>query len=187
MMRDEEGEQRNHHAVAEHVHENSDENKDEWGAAHDAIIYGVTDESLPVKAIRMDGEKDKMPDSEKITINMNAVDLGKIDLLVQEGVYSNRTDFIRTAIRSQLERHTLEVQQSIQRHSYVIGVLSYNRSELERIKSKGERIKITVVGLLNIAGDVTPELAAEVIESVQVRGVFNALEVVKIALAGRMK
>jgi Arc/MetJ-type ribon-helix-helix transcriptional regulator len=128
-----------------------------------------------------------MPDSEKITINMNAVDLGKIDLLVQEGVYANRTDFIRTAIRSQLEKHTFEVQQSVTRHSYVIGVVSYNRKDLEERREKGLRLIITVIGVLNLDNNIQPELAAQVIESVQVRGVFNASEAVKAALADRMK
>lgn len=128
-----------------------------------------------------------MPDSEKITINMNAVDLGKIDLLVQEGVYSNRTDFIRTAIRSQLEKHTFEVQQTVTRHSYVIGVLAYDRKDLEARRAQGVKLTITVVGMLNLANDIPPELAAEVIETVQVRGVFSASEAVKAALADRMK
>jgi Arc/MetJ-type ribon-helix-helix transcriptional regulator len=128
-----------------------------------------------------------MPDSEKITINMNAVDLGKIDLLVQEGVYSNRTDFIRTAIRSQLEKHTFEVQQSVARHSYVIGVLIYDRSDFEKWRANGQKIKLSVVGVLTLDNDIPAELAAEVIELVQVRGVFIASEAVKAALADRMK
>ena len=129
-----------------------------------------------------------MPDSEKITINMNAVDLGKVDLLVQEGIYSNRTDFIRTAIRAQLEKHTFEIQQSVTRHSYVIGALVYDASDLEKRKAKGEKLKMTVVGLLHLADNITPELALEVIERVQVRGVFNASAAVKAALeaANRM-
>jgi Arc/MetJ-type ribon-helix-helix transcriptional regulator len=128
-----------------------------------------------------------MPESEKITINMSAVDLGKIDLLVQEGLYSNRTDFIRTAIRSQLERHNLEVQQSVARHSYVIGVLIYNRKDFEGLKAKGEKLKIDLVGMLNLADDIPPHLAAEVIDSLQVRGIFNASRAVKDALADRTK
>lgn len=128
-----------------------------------------------------------MADTEKITINMSAVDLGKIDLLVQEGVYSNRTDFIRTAIRSQLEKHTIEVQQSISRNSYGIGVFIIERSDFERYKANNEKIKFTVVGLLHIANDVPASLASEVVESVQVRGIFRASEAVKAALADRMK
>jgi Arc/MetJ-type ribon-helix-helix transcriptional regulator len=128
-----------------------------------------------------------MPETEKITINMSAVDLGKIDLVVQEGLYSNRTDFIRTAIRSQLEKHNLEIQQSITRHSYVIGVLIYTRSDLEKWKEKGEKADLTVVGLLDLAGDIPVELAKEVIESIDVRGVFNASEALKTALADRIK
>lgn len=128
-----------------------------------------------------------MPESEKITINMSPVDLGKIDLLVQEGLYGNRTDFIRTAIRAQIEKHQLEVQQSVARHSYIIGVLIYDRKEFEAMKARGEKINLTVVGMVALAEDIPPELAAEVVESLQVRGVFNASQAVKIALADRMK
>jgi Arc/MetJ-type ribon-helix-helix transcriptional regulator len=128
-----------------------------------------------------------MTDTEKITINMSAVDLGKIDLLVQESLYSNRTDFIRTAIRSQLEKHTFEIQQSVTRHSFVIGVRSYDRSDLEKHKQKGEKMNIAIMGMFHLQNDVTAELAAEVIESVRVRGMFVASDAVKAALAERMK
>ena len=128
-----------------------------------------------------------MPDSEKITINMSAVDLGKVDLLVQEGLYSNRTDFIRTAIRSQLEKHTFEIQQSITRHSYVIGVLTFNRADFERRRQNNERLKIAIVGLLHFQNDISPELAAEVVESISVRGIFIAPDVVKAAVEDRME
>jgi Arc/MetJ-type ribon-helix-helix transcriptional regulator len=126
-----------------------------------------------------------MPDSEKITINMNAVDLGKVDLLVQEGVYSNRTDFIRTAIRNLLDKHTFEIQQSVIRHSYVIGVLTYNQASLERYQAKGERVKIQVIGVLTLDADIAPDLAKATIESIKIRGVFNASQAVKDALAER--
>jgi Arc/MetJ-type ribon-helix-helix transcriptional regulator len=128
-----------------------------------------------------------MPDTEKITINMSAVDLGKADLLVQEGLYSNRTDFIRTAIRSQLDKHNLEIQQSIARYSYVVGVLSYNRADLEKYKAKGEKIKIAIIGLLHFQDNVSAELAGEVIESIQVRGILIASEAVRAVLADRTK
>jgi Arc/MetJ-type ribon-helix-helix transcriptional regulator len=129
----------------------------------------------------------KMPDSEKITINMNAVDLGKVDLLVQEGVFANRTDFIRTAIRNLLDKHSFEIQQSITRHSFVIGVLTYNRSDLERYQSKNERVKIQVIGVLNFDSEIPADLAVEVVESIKVRGVFNASQAVKEALADRLR
>ena len=128
-----------------------------------------------------------MPDTEKITINLSAVDLGKIDLLVQEGLYSNRTDFTRTAIRNLLDKHNLEIQQSVARHSYLIGALAYDKSDFEKRRSKGEKIKLTVVGVLHLASDVSPELALQVVESIQVRGIFHASEAVKAALADRMK
>jgi len=128
-----------------------------------------------------------MPDTEKITINLSAVDLGKIDLLVQEGLYSNRTDFTRTAIRNLLDKHNLEIQQSVARHSYLIGALAYDKSDFEKRRSKGEKIKLTVVGVLHLASDISPELARQVVESIQVRGIFHASEAVKAALADRMK
>ena len=128
-----------------------------------------------------------MPDSEKITINMSAVDLGKVDLLVQEGLYSNRTDFIRTAIRAQLEKHTLEVQQSVVRHSYGIGVFSYDRRELETLHAAGQKVTINVLGLLVLDDAIPVDLARETIASIQVRGIFQARPELKEALADRIK
>ena len=128
-----------------------------------------------------------MPDTEKITINMSAVDLGKVDLLVQEGLYSNRTDFIRTAIRNLLDKHSPEIQQSVTRHSYSIGALTYDKSDLEKLRTKGEKINLTLVGFLHLTSDIPPELALEVIESIEVRGVFHASEALKAALTERIK
>ena len=128
-----------------------------------------------------------MPDTEKITINMSAVDLGKIDLLVEEGLYSNRTDFIRTAIRNLLDKHSFEIQQSVTRNAFVIGALSYSRSDLEKWKAKGEKKKITILGLLHLHDDITPELADETIESIRLLGIFVVSDEVKAILADRMK
>jgi len=128
-----------------------------------------------------------MPDSEKMTINISAVDLGKIDLLVQESLYSNRTDFIRTAIRNQLDKHGLEIQQSVTRNSFTIGALVYDKSDFEKRKAKREKIKLNLIGVLHLASDISPELAREVIDSIQVRGIIHASEAVKAALADRMK
>jgi Arc/MetJ-type ribon-helix-helix transcriptional regulator len=128
-----------------------------------------------------------MSDTEKITINMSAVDLGKVDTLVNEGLYSNRSDFIRTAIRSQLEKHTFEIQQSVTRHSSVIGVLSYSRVDLEKRKQKGKKMSFSVIGMLVLQNDIPADLAVEVIEEVKVRGIFNASPEVKAALADRIK
>ena len=128
-----------------------------------------------------------MPESEKITINLSAVDLGKIDLLVQEGLYANRSDLIRTAIRNQLDKHSLEIQQSVTRNAYTIGVLAYDKSDFERFKAKGKKIRMTVIGMLHLGKDITPELGLEVIESIQVRGIFHASDELKAALADRME
>lgn len=118
---------------------------------------------------------------------MSAVDLGKVDLLVQEGLYSNRTDFIRTSIRNLLDKHNLEIQQAVSRHSYAIGVLVFDKSDFDKHKNKGEKIKINVVGFLRLSNDISPELACEVIESIQVRGIFQAGDATKAALADRIK
>lgn len=130
-----------------------------------------------------------MADTEKITINMNAVELGKVDLLVEEGHYSNRTDFIRSAIRAQLEKHAVEVQQSVVRSSYVVGAFFYNRADLESYKERKEKVKVNVVGICTLATDISPALAVEVIESIKVSGIFQASADVKEALqkAGKIK
>lgn len=128
-----------------------------------------------------------MPESEKITINMNVVDLGKVDTLVQEGVYSNRTDFIRTAIRNLLDKHSLEIQQTVSRNSFAIGILVYDRSDLEKVRARGEKLNFNIIGMLSLDKDIPVDLADDVIESVQVRGVFNASEPVKAVLSDRMK
>jgi Arc/MetJ-type ribon-helix-helix transcriptional regulator len=127
-----------------------------------------------------------MSETEKITINMSVVDLGKVDLLVQEGLYSNRTDFIRTAIRGQIKTHDFEVQQSVQRHSFGIGVYHFSREDLEQVKADGKSLTITTIGLLHLADDISPELAADTIDEIRVRGAFRAPESVKQALSDRI-
>jgi Arc/MetJ-type ribon-helix-helix transcriptional regulator len=126
-------------------------------------------------------------DSEKITINLGYVDLGQIDLMVHEGFYSNRTDFIRTAIRNQLERHADVVKGSTVRNGLDLGLRHYSREDLEAARSAGEMLHIQVLGLASIAPDVTPELASATIASVVVLGALHASPVVKAALADRMR
>lgn len=128
-----------------------------------------------------------MADTEKITINVSVVDLGKVDLLVDEGFYSNRTDFIRTGMRNQLDKHSDDVKESATRRTIVMGVISYSRKDLEERLAKGVRLKVTVVGMFMLAEDVSPELAEQTIESVEVYGVFRANKAVKAALADRTK
>ena len=129
----------------------------------------------------------KVADSEKITINLGFVDLGQVDLMVQEGFYSNRTDFIRTAIRNQLERHADVVKQSTSRKSLDLGLRNYGREDLEAVRRAGEMLHINVLGLASIAQDVTPELARATIASVSVLGALHATAAVKAALADRMR
>ncbi|CAN7652856.1 CopG family transcriptional regulator [Pseudoduganella sp. LjRoot289] len=128
----------------------------------------------------------KTSDSEKITINLGPIDLGQIDLLVQEGFYANRTDLIRTAIRNQLAQHADVVKQTVARKSLVLGMQHYSRQDLEALQAAGERLRIHVLGLASIANDVSVELALATIESVFVLGALHASAVLKTALAGRI-
>lgn len=127
-----------------------------------------------------------MPDTEKITINLNVVDLGRIDLLVGQGFYTTRTDFIRAAIRSQVDKHKSEIQDTITRTSSVIGVLVYDAKDLEKLKANHERLEINIIGMLVLNKDITPELARETIQSIKVYGSFKAPEPVREALVDRI-
>ena len=129
----------------------------------------------------------KPGDSEKITINLGHVDLGQIDLLVQEGFYANRTDFIRTAIRNQLERHGEAVRQSVARHQLELGLRHFTVGQLESARAAGERLHIQVLGLAVIAPDVSPELALDTIASIYVLGALQASPAVKAALGDRIR
>ncbi|GJE29162.1 CopG family transcriptional regulator [Methylobacterium organophilum] len=128
----------------------------------------------------------RVADSEKITVNLGFVDLGRIDLMVRDGFYGNRADFIRTAIRNQLERHDEAVRQSVSRNRLDLGLRQIGRAELEAARDAGTPLHIHVVGLASIAGDVTPELARAAIASVQVLGAFQASPAVKAALSDRI-
>ena len=123
--------------------------------------------------------------TEKITINLGLIDLGQIDLLVQEGFYTNRTDFIRSAIRTQLATRASAVDQSVKRNALVLGTQNYSRADLARLRVEGERVQIRVLGLATIASDVPVELALATIDSVEVLGAFRASPAVKKALAPR--
>jgi len=131
--------------------------------------------------------KPKISESEKITINLGLIDLGKIDLLVQEGFYSNRTDLIRTAIRNQLTTHSDIVTQTVARKSLVLGLQSWSRADLEAVQAAGEKLQIQVLGLATIAADVSAELALATIGSISVLGAFHASAAVKAALTGRIR
>src|SRR3954468_20233133 len=125
--------------------------------------------------------------TEKITLNLGLVDLGQIDLLVQEGFYANRTDFLRTAARAQLAVHADALQRTVERKTLVLGLENYTRQQLEDASAAGRRLQIRVLGLAPIADDVTPELALATIESVEVLGAFRASATVKAALQDRIR
>jgi Arc/MetJ-type ribon-helix-helix transcriptional regulator len=146
------------------------------------MVYGWRKMVSSVQELRP-----KPPETEKITINLGYVDLGHVDLMVQDGFYSNRTDFIRTAIRNQLERHADVVKQSTARKSLELGLRSYSREDLEAARRAGEMLHINVLGLASIALDVTADLARATIASVSVLGALHASPAVKAALADRMR
>jgi Arc/MetJ-type ribon-helix-helix transcriptional regulator len=123
--------------------------------------------------------------SEKVTINVGLVDLGQIDLLVDEGFYANRTDFVRTAIRRQLEMRSGAVDETVARRTLTLGTQSYSRRELEKLRAAGRMVALRVLGLATLADDVSPELALATIASVEVLGAFRAPPAVKAALAPR--
>ena len=126
-------------------------------------------------------------ESEKITINLGYIDLGRIDLLVQEGFYSNRTDLIRTAIRNQLATHGDVLKQTVARHSMVLGLQRYGRQDLERVRDAGEQLHIRVLGLASIDDDVPAKLATQTIASISVLGALRASSAVRAALSDRIR
>lgn len=125
-------------------------------------------------------------ETEKMTVNVGVVDLGQVDLLVQEGFYSNRSDLMRTALRNQLALHADTVKQTVARRMLTVGLQHFSRSDLERVVAAGQRLQVQVVGLARIADDVMPELASAAIESVTVLGAFQASAAVRRALADRI-
>lgn len=131
--------------------------------------------------------RDKQPENEKITINLGYVDLGRIDLLVREGFYSNRSDFIRTAIRNQIDAQSDIVTKSVERHMMELGLRDYSRADLEALRDAGEVLHVKVVGLARIASDVSPELAQATIGSITVLGALQASPEIKKALADRIR
>jgi Arc/MetJ-type ribon-helix-helix transcriptional regulator len=128
-----------------------------------------------------------IPDSDKVTVNVGLVDLAQLDLLVQEGFYANRTDFVRTAIRNQLLVHADALRQTVVRKRFVLGQHRYTRRELEQVVAAGQQLDIQVLGLAVIEDDVSPELAAAAIATVQVLGALMASEPVRLALADRLQ
>ena len=132
-------------------------------------------------------ERTKTGDSEKITINLGFVDLGHIDLLVQESFYANRTDFIRTAIRNQMERHADVVSRSVKRRRLELGLSHFGRAELEAAVAQGQRLEVQALGLVTIGGDVTPELAKKAFASIHVLGALHASPAVREALKDRIR
>jgi Arc/MetJ-type ribon-helix-helix transcriptional regulator len=148
------------------------------------MVYGF---QLEGKSMTIHDIRPKVSETEKITINLGLIDLGQIDLLVQEGFYSNRTDLIRTAIRNQLSIHAEIVKQTVARKSLVLGLQHYSRADLEAVQAAGQKLQIQVLGLASIGSEVTPELALATIDSIVVLGALHASPAVKGALIDRIR
>ena len=129
---------------------------------------------------------ERQADPEKITINVSHVDLGRIDLLVREGFYANRSDFIRTAIRNQLTAEAGPVKQSIDRYQLELGLFDITRADLEELREAGEKLNLKIVGLARFSDDVTPDLARATIATITVLGAIQASKELKAALKDRM-
>jgi len=138
---------------------------------------------MPARSANLIGKP--KPVDEKLTINIGCVDLGQIDLLVQEGFYNNRTDLIRTAIRNQIASHQDVVRQVVSRKTLALGIQHYSAADLKAAKAAGQMLDIKVLGLASIADDVTPALALATIQSLTVLGALHASPAVKAALRGR--
>jgi len=140
----------------------------------------MSSSNAPVEYRQRTGE------TEKMTVNVGVVDLGHVDLLVQEGFYTNRSDLVRTALRNQLALHAETVRQTLARRTLTVGLQHYSRADLEAVVAAGQRLQVQVVGLARIADDVPPELARDAIESVTVLGAFQASPAVRRALSDRI-
>jgi Arc/MetJ-type ribon-helix-helix transcriptional regulator len=136
--------------------------------------------------MRLVDTKEKLPDTDKVTVNLGLVDLAQMDLLVEEGFYTNRTDFVRTAVRNLLQQHADAIRQTVVRKRFVTGLQRYSRADLERAMAAGEQLEIHVLGLAMLENDITPELARAAIASIWVLGAFIASPAVKAALADRI-
>ena len=156
------------------------------GLCQGAHLVTIQIDGLWMFVMSMDLVRVPTGESEKLTINLNVVDLGQIDLLVQEGFYANRSDLIRTAVRARLDTHRVFIEQSVSRRVLCLGLQDFNRADLERAVADGQRLNIRVVGLVRIGADVTPELASAAIERIEVLGALQASAGVKRALATKL-
>ena len=137
---------------------------------------------MKIQKLAIEGRQ-RAGETEKMTVNVGVVDLGHVDLLVQEGFYSNRSDLVRTALRNQLALHADTLRQTVARKSLTVGLQHFSRTDLESAVAAGQRLQVQVVGLARIADDVSPELALAAIESVTVLGAFQASPAVRRALS----
>ena len=128
----------------------------------------------------------RVAETEKITINLGAVDLGSIDLLVGEGFFSNRSDLIRTAVRNLLAAHRDIINGAVLRQDRTLGLRRITRAELEGLQQAGKRIRIGVVGLVVVDNDVPAALVEQTIAELSVLGSLQASPEVRRALAGRI-
>jgi Arc/MetJ-type ribon-helix-helix transcriptional regulator len=165
----------------------SDRRAEKKGECHHPLGWCYHDAQMQFRSTVVPEVKPRVIETEKITINLGLIDLGQIDLLVQEGFYSNRTDLIRTAIRNQLAAHANVLRQTVARRTLVLGLQEFSKHDLEALRKSRKKLRIQVLGLVRIADDVSPALARDTIESISVLGALHASAAVKAALAGRTR
>jgi len=123
--------------------------------------------------------------TEKATINIGIMELAQIDLLVENMIYTNRSDFIRTAIRNQLEMHKSDIERlylqtkanSFEPESQVqggIGIYRLRKAALSDAMKSNKKLHIMVMGILLIDKDISPELFEATVESIKIYGKIQA-------------
>ena len=121
--------------------------------------------------------------SEKVSVNMNVGTLSQIDVLVDLGYYSNRSDFINQAVRQAIDQKQsiIENETSKQRESngdWFTGVCVITKDQLLIAKEKGKKLKIRGYGVVVIDNKLD-DLALEVIDSIDIKGKILASQKIK--------
>lgn len=125
-------------------------------------------------------------DTEKVCVNLAAVELGKIDVLVSQGLFTSRTDLIRAGIRKVLEENG-EAVQRVALGAAGLGIMAITRKQLEQARKAGEKLDMKVIGILVIDPDVTPELADTTIHEIRIFGTLRGPKAVLARIGDRVK
>jgi Arc/MetJ-type ribon-helix-helix transcriptional regulator len=122
---------------------------------------------------------------QQLNVTMDAEEIHQVDLMVEQGLYASRKDFLQLAARNLLREHGVEVPRPMTGELKVAGIAVHNRKSLEKLRAAGRQLELNVTGIFRLADDVTPELACAVIKSLTLRGTFEASAEVKATLKDR--